>query len=247
MEDDDMQPRPQGATDRITPALLVIGAIIGLIGNALHPHIVNPSTESKLRVIADTSIWVSVHVAVIVAVLLVIGGLVGFGAANSDPSAAPLMRLGTGAALVGGALVSVSTSIDGFAMRPMALAWASAQSEEAVAIARIARGVDQAGFAIWSIGMLVFFGFAFICLGLAANATGRFPALFGWAAVGGGVLSGTAALLQIANTGENSAAETLFLIGSVVITLWSLVLGVMLSRRSGSVVLAGEQSVTQGK
>jgi len=95
--------------------------------------------------------------------------------------------------------------------------------------------------------MLVFFGFVFICLGLAANATGRFPALFGWAAVGGGVLSGTAALLQIANTGENSAAETLFLIGSVVITLWSLALGVMLSRRSGSVVFAGEQSVTRGK
>jgi len=33
----------------------------------------------------------------------------------------------------------------------------------------------------------------------------------------------------------------------VVITLWSLVLGVMLSRRSGSVVFAGEQSVTRGK
>ncbi|MDQ6710110.1 MAG: hypothetical protein M3Z11_06090 [Candidatus Dormibacteraeota bacterium] len=230
-----MQPQTAASRDTITPLLLVMGAVIGLVGNALHPHIVNASTESKLRAVADSAMWVGIHAAILVAVLLVIGGLIGFSAALADGPAAPLARLGAVAAVLGGALVSVSTSIDGFAMRPMAVAWASAPAPQAADIVRVARGVDQAGFGIWSIGMLVFFGAAFICLGLAANASGRFGALFGWAAVAGGVMSGAAALLQLANTGETAAAEILFLVGSIVITLWSLVLGLLLWRRTSSV------------
>lgn len=241
-----MQPRMVAPTDRLTPLLLVLGAVIGLVGNALHPHVVSPSTESKLRMIADSAIWVGIHGAIIVAVLLVIGGLIGFSAALADGPAGPLARLGAAATVLGGALVSVSSAIDGFALRPMALAWASAPAPEAADILRVARGVDQAGFGIWSLGMLVFFGAAFICLGLAANASGRFGAMFGWAAVAGGVLSGAAALLQIASTGETAAAEMLFLVGSVLITLWSLVLGVVLWRRTSAAAAVERLSVTEG-
>lgn len=241
-----MQPRTLAPTDTITPLLLVLGAVIGLVGNALHPHVVNPSTESKLRMVADSATWLGIHGAISVAVLLVIGGLIGFSAALADGPAGPLARLGAAAAVLGGALVSVSLSIDGFAMRPMALAWASAPAPEAADIIRVARGVDQAAFGIWSIGMLVFFGAAFICLGLAANASGRFGALFGWAAAAGGVLSGAAAVLQIANTGETAAAEMLFLVGSVVVTLWSLALGVLLWRRTSAVAAVERPSVPKG-
>jgi len=223
-----------------------MGAVIGLVGNALHPHIVNPSTESKLRTVADSAIWVGLHAAILVAVLLLIGGLIGFSASLADGPAAPLARLGAVAAVLGGALVSVSTSIDGFAMRPMAVAWASAPAPEAADIVRVARGVDQAAFGIWSIGVLVCFGAAFICLGLAANASGRFGALFGWAAVAGGALSGAAALLQIASTGQTAEAQMLLLVGSVVITLWSLGLGVLLWRRTSAMADVRRPSIAEG-
>lgn len=70
--------------------------------------------------------------------------------------------------------------------------------------------------------------------------------LFGWAAPAGGVMSGAAALLQIASTGETAAAEMLFLVGSVVITLWSLVLGVLLWRRTSAVAAVDRPSIAEG-
>jgi hypothetical protein len=58
----------------------------------------------------------------------VIGGLVGLASLLDDGPGSTLARIGTAAALVGGALAAVSTSIDGFAMKPLALDWASASA-----------------------------------------------------------------------------------------------------------------------
>ena len=49
-------------------------------------------------------------------------------------------------------------------------------------------------------------------------------------AAAGALLSGMAALLQIAAGGETQEAETLFLVGSIVLTAWVLILGLRLWR-----------------
>ena len=45
------------------------------------------------------------------------------------------------AALVGGALATVSTSIDGFAMKPLALTWAASSTSDAAAVLGLAGAV----------------------------------------------------------------------------------------------------------
>ena len=219
----------QRNSQRLTGVLLVVGAVVGAIGNALHPHVAVSMAE-KLQTIAANEAWVVIHLTILVAILLVIGGLVGLARLLADGPGGSLATIGVAAALVGGAVATVSTSIDGFAMKPLALSWAAVPESDATAVRILAETVQTVGFGIWSMGMLVLFGLAFACFGTAFVASARFPAWLGSMAIAAGVGSAVAALLQIANTGEVQVAETLFFASSLLATLWAFVTGVLVWR-----------------
>lgn len=231
--------RPPVPRQKMSGALFIAGAVIGLVGNALHPHTADPDAAATVQAIAQNGAWVSIHLAIIVAILLIIGGLVGLAELLKGTAGGPLARLGLAAALLGGAVVTVSTAIDGFAMKALALSSTAAPAAEAATALRIAMTVKEVDFGIWSIGMLVFFGAAFACFGIAVSASWRFPGWFGWIAVVGAGGSAVAALLQIAASGEVQAAETIFLASSVLLTLWTFALGGLMWRERMEAVTDG--------
>src|SRR6266542_1476874 len=120
-----------GPSGRIYAGLLVAGAVIGLVANPLHPHTVDTDPAATRRAIGESGIWVGLHLAIIAAVLLVTGGLVGLAHLLEGGPAVPLARVGLAAALVGVALVAVSTSMDGFANKALAVQSAGAAGAEA--------------------------------------------------------------------------------------------------------------------
>src|SRR6266542_1492714 len=62
---------------RIGGASAVVGALLGLVGNLIHPETPGPADpEGTVRVVAESQIWVPVHLALVVAFLLMLGGLV---------------------------------------------------------------------------------------------------------------------------------------------------------------------------
>jgi len=213
---------------RIPGALLVTGAVLGLVGNALHPHTADAS--AVVTAIAGNGAWVNIHLAIMVAIVLIIGGLIGLTEQLQGTPGAQLARFGLAAALLGGSVVTVSTSIDGFAMKTLAVSAAGALAAEAATAQRVALAVKDVDFAIWSIGMLLFFGAAFACFGLAVAASPRYRVWFGWVAVLGAGGSALAAVLQIEASGEVQAAETLFFVSSALLTLWVLALGILVWR-----------------
>jgi hypothetical protein len=219
----------QRGSERLTAVLLMAGALIGAIGNALHPHVA-VSMTSKLQAITGNDAWVAIHLTILVAILLVVGGLVGLARLLDDGRGGPLARLGIAAALLGGGLATVSTSIDGFALKPLALDWAGASTSGAAGVLGLASAVQVIGFAVWSMAILVLFGGAFACFGVALVQSGLFPVRLGWIAVASGVGSAIAALLQIANTGEVQTAETLFFASSLLATVWAFAVGVLVWR-----------------
>ncbi|MEO6578229.1 MAG: DUF4386 family protein [Candidatus Limnocylindria bacterium] len=229
---------------KISGALLIAGAVIGTIGNAMHPHTAFPDPAATVQAIAQNGSWVAIHLGVIVAILLIIGGLVGLADVLRGPAAEPVARLGVAAALIGGTVVTVSTAIDGFGRKALAVAVADAPSTEAGTALRIAIAVNDAQFGLWSIGMLVFFGATFACFGGAVLASRQFPAWFGWVALVGAAGSAVAALLQVAANGQVQAAETTFLVSSIVLTVWTLAVGIRLWRGAAS-ELAYEPSLVE--
>lgn len=224
-----MDTRSHSASRRVSAVQLLLGAVIGLVANSLHPHSADPDTATTLQAIAQNGAWVGIHVGIITAVLLLIGGSLGLAHELEAAGGGPSVRLGTAAALLGGALVCTSTAIDGFAMKPLASAWTSAGQDTVLAL-QVATGVKAVDFAIWSLGMLVLFGATYVCFGAAMIATRRYPTMLGWAAMASGAGSAVAALIQIANTGEVQAAETIFLASSMLITAWAFVVGIVMWR-----------------
>jgi hypothetical protein len=56
----------------------VLGALVGLVGNLLHPATSGPADPAATaRVVAESQIWIPVHLALVVAFELMLGGLVG--------------------------------------------------------------------------------------------------------------------------------------------------------------------------
>jgi len=215
---------------RLFGALFISGALIGLVGNALHPHTADLDGAATVQAIAGNGAWVAIHLAIIVAILLIIGGLVGLAEEMKGTSVEPLARLGLATALLGGAVVTVSSAIDGFVMKALAVSFAGMALPDAASALRISIAVKEVDFGIWSIGMLAFFGVAFACFGGSVIGSLRYPGWFGWIAVVGAAGSAVAALLQIAASGEVQAAETLFFASSLILTLWALALGILMWR-----------------
>jgi hypothetical protein len=207
-------------------ALLLIGGVLALVGNALHPHTADTDPAATISALANDAAWPWIHLAIMGGILLIIGGLVIVARELIGGMAEPLARLAVAALLIGGAVVVVSTSVDGFGMQALAIAAQAAPAAERTNAIRTAIAVDTMDFGIWSMGMLVLFGAGFGCFALALAASHLLPLWYAALALAGALLSGMAATLQIAEGGETQAAETIFLVGSMLLTAWVIVLGV---------------------
>ena len=232
-----IRPRSQPtAWHRLFGALFISGALIGMVGNGLHPHTADLDGAATVHAIAGNDAWVAIHLAIIVAILLVIGGLVGLAEEMTGTPGEPLARLGLVAAVLGGSVVTVSSAIDGFVMKALSHASVSATGTDGALALLISVAVKNVDFGIWSIGMLAFFGVAFACFGGAVVASRRYSGWFGWIAIVGATGSAVAALLQIAASGEVQSAETLFFVSSVILTMWALLVGVMMWRAQADAI-----------
>jgi MprA protease rhombosortase-interaction domain-containing protein len=226
------------STRAISGVLLIAAAIIGAVGNALHPHSVDTDAQATLRQIAESGIWVWIHLAIIVAVLLLMAGLAGFARDLEGTPGEATARVANIASLLGGAFVCVSTSIDGFGRKALALNLAAAPSASADAALQSAVGIQLFGGALWTFGILIFFGLAFVAFGAAATMSARYPAWFGGTAVAAGAIAIVAAGFRMVANGDEPTSETLFLVSSVAITVWAFVLGTMLWRNASAAASA---------
>ena len=189
-------------------------------------------TEAFLQSIVDSSIWAGNHVLVLVPLLLGVGGLLALYRSITGEPGAALAQLGFAAALMGGAITSVSVAIlGGGAMKELADAWAAAADNEVpLAVAEAALLVS---FDIGSWGNLVFYGVAPILYGLAIALTGLYPKWLGWVAVIGGVGGVLIQIVQFSQ-GVSQVTASVYVAFFLVVTLWLLVMGVLMWRKAGA-------------
>src|SRR6266545_2420403 len=80
---------------RIGGYAAVAGAVVGLVGNLIHPETSGPGDpEATARVVADSQIWVPLHFALAVAFILMLLGLVAIHDSITGGLAGALARLG---------------------------------------------------------------------------------------------------------------------------------------------------------
>jgi hypothetical protein len=211
----------------------VIGAVLALILNGLHPHV--DTAEAVLRAAAGNDNWLSLHLGLILGVLLILGGLVVVTRTFGDGAGALLAQLGLVTAVLGVGLFLTNFALDGMATQNVARAWLNAPAADRALAFRIAETFDQITFALYTLWVIVFTGLAFVVYGLAILTDTVYPKWFGWVAVLAGSGSVVVGLAQ-AYAGRSAAIEIGFVVCSVTVTLWMLAIGIVLWRRADGTV-----------
>lgn len=60
---------------RVGGGMGIAGALLGLVGNLLHPATTTGDIEGTARVIAESDGWVAIHFTIVIGLILMLGGL----------------------------------------------------------------------------------------------------------------------------------------------------------------------------
>ena len=220
---------------RLGGASAVVGALLAGAGNLLHPVTPIDDPEGVARAIAESEIWVPVHLVIVLGLVLMLGGLVAVYHSIRGGTAGALARFGLFAAVAGATIGLVVVLLDGIAAPQLAQEWAAAPPDQRATALSLVQANETIDFALASGLNFVFAAVTFILFGLAVALSDVYPRWLGWVAVLAGLASIGAGLVQALVGEPTTASRVLTIIGPTVITLWLLVIGILLLRNQRAV------------
>jgi hypothetical protein len=217
---------------RIGSVAGIVGALLGLVGNLIHPATPTDDPEGVASAIADSELWVADHLAIVVGLILMLGGLVAIAHSIQGGLPGALARLGSVAAVAGITVGLILVTLDGLAAKQIAEAWATAPPDEQAAALRLVLAEETINFALAALFNILFAGVTFILYGLAVAWSRVYPRWLGWVVVVAGLGSVVAGLVQAYAGESTTVTKVLTIIFPTVITLWLVQMGVLLFRKA---------------
>jgi len=216
---------------RVGSSAGIAGALLGLVGNLLHPPTPIGDPEGVARTIAGSRLWVPDHLAIVLGLILMLGGLVAIAHTIPDGLPAALARLGSVAAVAGITIGLVLVTLDGLAAKGIAEAWTTAPAADQPAALQLVLAEETINFALAALFNLLFAGVTFILYGLAVAWSHTYPRWLGWTVVVAGAGSILAGLIQAAAGQPTTITRILTIIFPTVITLWLVEMNLLVLRK----------------
>ena len=215
---------------RIGAVSAVVGAVLTMVANILHPRSPNIEiTQAQIETVAASDIWITDHLLLLVGVLLLLGGYIALRKSITGQPGAAWAEFGYAGALVSTSVLVVLTGLDGIASKVVHDAYAAAPSAGTLAIAEMMEEID---IGLFSISIIVFFGVTLLLYGLGVALSDDFPRWLGWVAVVLAIASLITGFVQ-AYTGLSVLVTNMLFAGlASFITLWVLIMGVLMWRRT---------------
>jgi hypothetical protein len=232
MLDQPTSERSEGSMIRMGATAAIVGSLLAMVGNLLHPATPTADPEAVARTIAESGIWVPVHLVIVLGLILMLGGLVAISRSIGQGLSGALARLGEVAAVAGITVGLLTLIMDGVAAKHLADAWEVAPPEEAAAALRVVVGEETINFALAALFNILFAGVTFILYGLAVAWSGEHPRWLGWIVVVAGVGSVPVGLIQAYAGESNTITRVATIIFPTVITLWVAWMGVVMLRKT---------------
>jgi hypothetical protein len=217
---------------RIGSAAGIVGALLGMVGNLIHPATPTDDPEGVARTIADSELWVADHLAIVLGLILMLGGLVAIAHSIQGGLPGALARLGSVAAVAGITVGLILVTLDGLAAKQIAEAWTTAPPEEQAAALRLVQAEETINFALAALFNILFAGVTFILYGLAVAWSRVYPRWLGWVVMVAGLGSVVAGLVQAYAGESTTVTRVLTIVFPTVITLWLVQICVLLFRQA---------------
>ena len=213
--------------------LAIVGGVIFVIANVLHARSSDIEVyEEQIRTVAASDIWIADHLLLMVGGLLIILGLYALGRSISGEPASTWARFGSVTAIVSGGVIVVLSGIDGIASKFVHDAFAAASGPEAATALQISEMLEEVDVALFSILILVFFGFTFLLYGLAVALGSEYPTWLGWAAIVLAVASLIIGTVQAFDGLSVITTNVSFAGVASLLNIWIIVMGWYLWRRA---------------
>jgi hypothetical protein len=211
---------------RFAGTAILIGGVLSLVGNLLHPRYPDDPDVVIYRKIADSSLFPVADVILIVGVALVLAGLVGLARMLGDDAIAYNGRI---AVVVGGALTIAQLGVELYGVRQQARIFADAGATDRPGAFWSTNAIDQVSSALFATWTVFFLGVAPLLIGWAIYRARMFPSWVAVLAMVGGAVCIVVGFLNLL-TSDQADNEIPFLVGSLLVTVWVLVTGALLLR-----------------
>jgi hypothetical protein len=137
----------EGSISRMGCVAGIVGSLLAMLGNLLHPATPIGDPEGVAQTIAQSENWVLVHLVIVVGLMLMLGGLVAISRWIQGGVAGTLAQIGSVAGVTVGVVLVI---VDGVAAKQLADAWEAAPAEEAAAALRVVLAEEAINFALAS-------------------------------------------------------------------------------------------------
>src|SRR5918998_1330827 len=157
--------REEGVIFRIGSVAGILGSLLAMVGNLLHPATPIGDPQGVARTIAQSESWVLVHLVIVVGLILMLGALVALCRSIEGGVPGALAQLAYVAAVSGVTVGVVLVIVDGVAAKHLADAWEAAPPEGAAAALQVVLAEEAINFALAALFNILFAGVTFILLG----------------------------------------------------------------------------------
>ena len=221
------------------PDLLRAGALCALAGTAAnlvatagHGDLPEAGTAAELSFVAERAWWSHVHLLSILGVLLWLAGLVALARSLRGTPAVGLGHIALSSALVGTGVHVVFFSIDGYALKRTADAWAAASGPAQADLLQAGHLVLLLQNSQFVSAIAFMLGLPFALFGLAVTRSRIYPTWLGGIAVLAGLGSLATGMTRFVGLDQLIPDPVLFPALALPASLWIAALGVLMWRRA---------------
>jgi len=212
---------------RVSAALAMAGGLLALVGNALAPRF-NGDDVANYQKIADSTRYAVAGVIVLAAVLLVSAAFAGINRFGLGEVRTEISYFASFAVSAGAAIAVLQTGVALYGYKQQARAFDGANAQNVVSAFWATNALDHLSSAMFAAWTIVLLGLAPALIGAAQLRAGVHGRLGLGGVIGGAVclVVGVASLLTV----DQSTYDVPFVVGSVIVTIWLIVTGVLLWR-----------------
>jgi hypothetical protein len=218
---------------RVGAICVIAGSLAVFAFRLAHGDPPAATPEAHLQFVTDHPAYAGVHLGTILGVLVWVGGIIVLVGTFMDSLARLLGRWGTASVLIGAAIFGVDFTIDGVAGQDLARAWAAATPAGQADLVRAAHTATTMLRGPSLMAIVILWGLPLLLFGRAMMLEG-YPTWLGWTGLVVGavtILGATALLLQP----ELFPGVVVYgLLASVLVQMWSLVLGLVMWHRAST-------------
>ena len=210
-------------------SLAIAGAVLALVGNLLAPRFTQDDDVAIYRAVAASDRLTVANLVLILAFLVSTAGIYAVASSMRGGAGNDAAVLGGAVVTIGGAIGLAQMGIEAFAYRQLAKTFVSADDTNRPGAFWATNAVDHVNAGLLSTWTILFLGVAPVLIAAAMMRSRAFPAWLAAMGALGGICCIVVGVHNLVSE-EQTALDVLFLVGSLLVTAWLLVAGVLLRR-----------------